>query len=206
MANTIVKRFILLLSITVMGSCSFVAKNIYGGKTMKVQNAASIKNWMQHNHFDTSTLFTVQPKLYTAYFFEHFKTPILYNSYGKFINSGACYKTFDDFLLQLTYVDKFKAVDKQVLDDNPTFSEIFNPLVNIRGASINIAGVQDNCDFILVLPFALALGNKMQVTDLKKYYKAANTNKNVVIKVVFINLDKQQWWGSEWNKNIRMRI
>ena len=187
-------------------SCSFVTRTTYGAKKMKVQNEYSIKSLVQKYNLDTTNICSLKPSNYLEYFVEYFETPILFNNNGKFVSSGNCYKTFDDLLANLTYTDKFKIAGINRNEDNPTFGAIFNPLVNVQGQPINSNQLQANCDFILVLPFALALGNKIQVTDLKNYCKAAKTNKNVVIKIVFVNLDKQEWWGDEWNRKIKIDI
>jgi len=61
-------------------------------------------------------------------------------------------------------------------------------------------------DFILVLPFAKFFGNNLQVKDLKKYYNSAINNSNARFKIVFLNLDKQEWWGKEANEKINISI
>lgn len=64
--------------------------------------------------------------------------------------------------------------------------------------------LQKNSDYILIIPFAIFLGKKLQVKDLKKYYYSALTNRSATIQIVFLNLDKQEWWGEEWNKKINI--
>jgi hypothetical protein len=59
-------------------------------------------------------------------------------------------------------------------------------------------------DYILIIPFAIFLGNKVQVSEIKKYYLSARRNRYATIKIVFLNLDKQEWWGKEWNQKIKI--
>lgn len=48
--------------------------------------------------------------------------------------------------------------------------------------------------------------NNLFEVDKDDYYYAIRSNKNCTIKVILVNLDKQEWWGREWNKKIRINI
>ena len=64
----------------------------------------------------------------------------------------------------------------------------------------------ESYDYILLLPFAKFMGSRSKENKLKDYYKAVQSNKECRIKVIIVNLDKQEWWGKEWNKKIRINI
>lgn len=81
-------------------------------------------------------------------------------------------------------------------------NELFYTLQGNRRLTIEASDV----DFILILPFAKFFGNKLQVKDLKKYYYSAVNNTNAKFKIVFLNLDKQEWWGKETNDRINITI
>lgn len=59
-------------------------------------------------------------------------------------------------------------------------------------------------NYTLFLPFAKYEGNWVQVSELRKYYNAAINAENATFNIVFLNLDKQQWWGEEWNEKIKI--
>jgi hypothetical protein len=61
-------------------------------------------------------------------------------------------------------------------------------------------------DFVLILPFAKFYGSNLQIKDLKKYYHSAMNNANAKFKIIFLNLDKQFWWGKETNDRINISI
>jgi len=63
-----------------------------------------------------------------------------------------------------------------------------------------------DADFILILPFAKFFGSRLQVKDIKKYYYSAMNNRNTKFKIIFLNLDKQEWWGKEANDKIIIPI
>ncbi|MBS1758769.1 MAG: hypothetical protein JST23_01500, partial [Bacteroidetes bacterium] len=63
-----------------------------------------------------------------------------------------------------------------------------------------------NADYFLFLPFAKWLGNRIQVKELKRIYNSAMFNMFSRIQVVFVNTDKQEWWGREWNDKINVNF
>ena len=81
-------------------------------------------------------------------------------------------------------------------------NKTFYSLTGIRLSLINISAY----DFILVLPFAKFFGSNFQIKDLKKFYNAAINNPNAKFKIIFLNLDKQEWWGKEPNDRITILI
>jgi hypothetical protein len=62
----------------------------------------------------------------------------------------------------------------------------------------------DSTDYYLILPFAKYMGNWSQVKNLRKFYKAALNNSSSNIQIIFLNLDKQEWWGKDWNEKIQI--
>jgi hypothetical protein len=104
-----------------------------------------------------------------------------------------------------------KAIKKE---DGPVMSrdtvsfdlfEFFRQFSRLDGSAASLESTKE-ADYVLILPFALYLGNRLQVQDLKKYYRAARRNMRSEIKVIFLNLDKQEWWGPEWNRKIDISI
>lgn len=61
-------------------------------------------------------------------------------------------------------------------------------------------------DYILLMPFAKFIGARSNENNLKAYFNAVRSNNRCRIKVILINLDKQEWWGKEWQNKIRINI
>jgi len=81
--------------------------------------------------------------------------------------------------------------------------EIEKKILSLTGEPFHkISSPED--DYTLIVPFAVFLGDKLQLKDLKKYYFSSISNRFAKIKVVFLNLDKQEWWGEEWLKKINI--
>jgi hypothetical protein len=92
---------------------------------------------------------------------------------------------------------KFEEIEKTMIANKDTIMmnlfEVNNMLYYLNGSKRGSIKT-DGYDFVLILPFAKFYGNKLQVTDLKKYYHSAVKNPNAKFKIVFLNLDKQEWW------------
>jgi len=85
------------------------------------------------------------------------------------------------------------------------FYELNDLFYSLNGSKKGVTQTLDY-DFILILPFAKFYGSKLQVKDLKKYYHSATNNRNAKFKIIFLNLDKQEWWGKEANGRINIFI
>ena len=85
------------------------------------------------------------------------------------------------------------------------FHDISRLFYSLEGNKLNVIEIA-NYDFVLILPFAKFYGNNLQIKDLKKYYQSAINNPNAKFKIVFLNLDKQEWWGKEANDKINISI
>ena len=104
---------------------------------------------------------------------------------------------------------KIEELKKKAISKKDTirmnFNEINNLFYTLNGSKRGKIKTSDY-DFILILPFAKFYGHRLQVKDLKKYYRSAANNPNAKFKIVFLNLDKQQWWGKEANNKININI
>jgi hypothetical protein len=85
------------------------------------------------------------------------------------------------------------------------FHDISQLFYSLKGEKLNNIEIADY-DFVLVLPFAKFYGNNLQIKDLKKYYRSAKKNSNTRFKFIFLNLDKQSWWGKDANDRIDISI
>ncbi len=80
---------------------------------------------------------------------------------------------------------------------------ITNVIRSFTGESVTDKLPKDY-DYLLVLPFAKYEGKWSQVRNLRKYMKAAKLNTKATVKILLLNLDKQEWWGKEWNDEIKI--
>jgi hypothetical protein len=85
-------------------------------------------------------------------------------------------------------------------------TSIMKTLYTLKGEPINKDSQDNSYDYILILPFAKYFGNNIQVKDLKKYSLAAKKNESSKIKILFLNLDKQNWWGEAINAKVKISI
>jgi hypothetical protein len=215
--------------------CSFIDRTVYGAKKPKTENYRSIYRWLQRNNFDPDNAVTVSPDHFYDFVPKLFDSPLLFDQHtGTFLavgfsNGKYCPKGVDKTLMTIKpfqglfskpdsfiiseYVSlpsgaSLKEVDKYEKQKDTAFLNLNELKTYLRTLNGDTASQLFNSDrdYILILPFTLYFGNRLQVSELKKYYKAALGNKNSRIKVIFLNLDKQQWWGEEWNKKINIII
>ena len=222
------KYFFLLFIVLITYSCNGIAKLGYGAKKPKSQNEISILNWLNHHHFSNANVVSIHPESYYEFFVSYNQTPMLFDrktgnyvaagfSNGKFCPKGvdqifaSIYPYFllnprpDDFLISQITIKKNDSVLKLSDTVKIHLSNFCTGMYDLKGKPFDYKE-HDKSDYILFLPFALFLGNRLQVEDLNKYKRATELNKHSTIKVIFLNLDKQQWWGSEWNKKISIGI
>lgn len=221
-----------LLSFFISG-CSFIAKLGYGAKKPKTENEHSIKNWLTRYNFSTENLFTVAPEYYYEFIPGLSQAPLLFDTKtGNFLaigfnNGKYCPKETDkSFSSILPYFllkekpDSFLIAETieipkggSVKDENNYIRkkdtihlnlQLIQKKIKLPGG--NAANVTNNNeDYILVIPFSLFFGNKVQVQEMKKFFQSAQLNRFASIKTVFLNLDKQEWWGEEWNQKIKIK-
>jgi hypothetical protein len=225
--------FFAILIISIFAGCNFIARQGYGAKKQKIENRESIEDWLTERGFSKENVVCVGSEHYYDFATGLPQAPLLFdNATGNFLaigfsNGKYCPKDVDksfskilpyylmnqkpdSFLISETRIvppgvsikdKKNFAVEKDTL--TLTLSTIVLPLKTLTGEKIkNLSKHGD--DFTLVLPFAIFLGDKLQVEDLKKFYFSALQNQFAKIGIVFLNLDKQEWWGKEWNEKIKI--
>jgi len=228
------RAFIFILLNILLSSCTLISKIVHGSKSPKVENQETVTNWLKKHHFSYLNTATVTPDKFYNYILSLFKTPLLFDySTGNFLavgmgNGKYCPQDVDKVINNISpYQTLFtkpanyfisKSYQYSSVHENnndvksikvdtsylhlPAFIEIFRTL---NGKPYKFT-TEDKPDYVLVLPFALFLGSKVQLSDIKKIYRAATNNKNAKIHTIFLNLDKQEWWGEEWNKKIQISI
>lgn len=227
-------RFLLLpfLSLLLFG-CSFIAKLGYGAKKQKTENEQSIKRWLFKYDFSSENVYTVAPEYYYDFIPGLSQAPLLFDTKTGnllaigFTNGKYCPKETDkSFSTILPYhllkekPDSFIVAEIIEIPKGGSVKDLKNYISRkdtlqlnlqvlekkikvISGTTVNSLAVKE--DYLLVIPFAIFLGKKVQVREMKKIYLSAQLNRFAKIKTVFINLDKQEWWGEEWNEKIKIK-
>ena len=211
--------------------CGFIAKKGYGVKKQRTESQESVKIWLGDHGFNADDVYSVAPQDYYNFIPGLSQAPLLFDTHtGNFLaigfsNGKYCPleidRSFSSILpynLIMKKPDSFLISRKIVIPkgvsikDAHKYPEESDTLLlsidYIRGALKTLAGetisdkLFDKENYLLVIPYALFLGNKLQVKDLKKVYFSAQANQFSKIKIIFLNLDKQEWWGDEWNNKI----
>jgi len=216
-----------------MWSCNNIARIGYGAKKSKAENKISIESWLEEKGFSRKNVWSISPEHYYDLSFGLPQAPMLFdNKTGNFLAVGFadgkyCPKEVDkSFAAVLPYnimkekPDSFLISERIIIPPGGSIQnkesyvkekdttvlkigKIFPSLRDLSGNEI-IPGTMVDADYTLLLPFAVFLGNKLQVEDLKKFYFSALQNRFSRINIVFLNLDKQEWWGKEWNEKIKI--
>jgi hypothetical protein len=50
------------------------------------------------------------------------------------------------------------------------------------------------------------MGSTFQTHDIRKNTNAIKDNTKARIRIILVNFDKQEWWGSEWIDKIKLEI
>lgn len=225
---------LLLLLIFFFASCNTIARKGYSAKKQKTETPETIKAWLTKQGFNTDQVFSIAPEYYLEFALGSQSAPLLFDlKTGKFLalgyaNGKYCPKDIDksyanvlpypllkvkpdSFLVSesLEIPAGYTTKDKDKLRHH-TDTTVFT-LEKIRGLIRTLNGepvtemAGGEADYILILPFAIYLGNRIQAKDLKKYYYSALSNRFSKILVAFLNVDKQQWWGDQWNHSNTMK-
>ena len=227
------KLFFLIVITSFFYGCASIARIGYGTKKVQVENEQTIQNWLTEKGFNANNVVTVTPENYYDHLYGLPQNPLLFDRVtGNFLaigysNGKYCPKDVDksfssvqpynllkekpdSFLISETtsIPQGYSIKDKDKFEKKQDtlslkFYELSSKFRTLTGEPVEKL-LKTETDYALVIPFAIFLGKKLQVKDLKKYYYSALTNRSATIQIVFLNLDKQEWWGEEWNKKINI--
>ena len=227
------KLFFLIVITSFFYGCASIARIGYGTKKVQVENEQTIQNWLTEKGFNANNVVTVTPENYYDHLYGLPQNPLLFDRVtGNFLaigysNGRYCPKDVDksfssvlpynllkekpdSFLISETtsIPQGYSIKDKDKFEKKQDtlslkFYELSSKFRTLTGEPVEKL-LNTETDYALVIPFAIFLGKKLQVKDLKKYYYSALTNRSATIQIVFLNLDKQEWWGEEWNKKINI--
>ncbi len=223
------KQLILILFIGISSfQCNFITKKVYGVKKPNTENEKTISSWLLKNRLPNENIVCMKPDSFMLHFVNYSSSPLLFDvQTGNYVSAGFidgkfCPKDIDivfntimPYYLLRPRPDNFITTHWKVIKDKDSvnensgkdFLDLYSharSMTDLRGKEFLIG--KDSSDYILFIPFALCFGKRLQVKDLHKYYKAANSNQRSKIKVVFVNFDKQEWWGDDWNEKLQIMI
>jgi hypothetical protein len=191
-----------------MSSCSTVARIGYGAKKPQVENFNSITKWVNAKRFSTGYIIASKPAPFWNSFLAIGTRPLIYTKSGELIFPQAldgkfCPKDFDSYLQQLKPPSQnaYSVINttgigytKQTAFDS---LQSTTQLLDGKPFVLNKEWVQD---YIIVIPFAKFLGNRVQVSEIKKWLKGISNNNTTRFTIIYLNFDKQEVWGEEWIK------
>ena len=218
-----------LLSVLFLTGCSQSAfvRTIYGVRKSKIESTTSISEWVQKHGFSKAKVYTLDPEFFFESVIHGYNSSFrIFTKKGEFLSVGYsddgqffCPRDFDDYIRKLphyaqlvpkpgNYLTRKKSTPgnpDSTITIYPNLSELNTMIRELNGDKATIP-MDYFTEYILVMPFALWKGDRLQVKELKKYYNAAidNDNKAVRFQVVLLNIDKQEWWGEEWNRKINI--
>jgi hypothetical protein len=220
---------LLLLVIFFTVSCNIISKNRYGIKKQRVETPERINDWLISRQLNTENIFTIVPEYWMEYSLLTQNAPLLFDKHsgrflavgftnGKFdpVNSNKLFADIlpypllnvkpDSFLISRTTIisEGYSLKDKgkfSTLYDTTyiTLNNIRQVIRTLKGAPVTVQ-LEEDVDYILIIPFALYLGNKEQTKAINQYYYSALANRFSKIRILFLNLDKQEWWTDQWKK------
>lgn len=213
-------RIILLIAVVAFTRCSTIKKEHITKPGIETKN--SINHWLKKNDlFNNFYIITLAPEFYFNF---NLSTkigikPIVYSSKSKLImlyngctrdscmeNVGAYINTIKPFSISAIERMNNTLGKKDSLGfEDISFQSLNIYLKTLDGKNVEFPSNPD-VDYYLILPFAKFFGDKKQVKDLQSFSKLAQTNKYSKFNIVLLDMDKQKWWGKEWNDKIDFSI
>lgn len=220
---------LLLLVIFFTSSCNFISKNQYGIKKQRVETPEKIKGWLSSRQLNPENVFTIVPEYWMEYSLLTQNAPLLFDKHsGRFLAIGFTNGKFapanpeklftdilpypllkinpDSFLISRTTIipEGYTIKDRDKFTNRYdttyiTLNNIRQVIRTLSGASVTVQ-LEEDADYILIIPFAIYLGNKEQSKTVSQFYYSALTNRFSKIQILFLNLDKQEWWSEQWKK------
>lgn len=108
-------------------------------------------------------------------------------------------------ITQIENLNKTSGKEDSLGFEDISFQSLNGYLKTLDGKNAE-SPVNPDVDYYLMLPFAKFFGNKKQVKDLLSFSNSARTNKYSKFIIVLLDMDKQKWWGKEWNNKIDFSI
>jgi len=189
----LIKLSMLMMSMLLL-SCSPIVRFMYGIKKPKIENEKSISNYAMK--IDMS-----KGNIYSLSFEDYIKTLDLinkkvpevwiFNREGNFVPYGeawACNASAFDFIKNLSDSVNYQS------QNNPSFNSLPFRLKDLNGNNVEI--VLSDANYHVFIYWAKFAG-KLNKDHVKVWENQALDNSKTKIKVYKVNMDFQEYWGSE---------
>lgn len=187
-----------------MIACRPVLFLVNGVKKPKVENAASIRNYLQHSSIQNGRHVISS---YNGFLSNNVDLGL--TTIHIFSREGRSVSVFDhatnscgpDPVPMIRNMNKEQAY--AISSDSLVLDSITNRLLLPDGSRFQYRRA-DSVDFVAVITWAKWIGKKVLDRDVGSCLQAVADNKQAVFDVIIVNLDKQAIWGRENLEKVKM--
>lgn len=214
------KKTLLVVSAALIFGCSIIKTEHI--KPPGIENERSINRWLKSTQLldNDYIVLTLAPEFYFNFeFSSKIKfTPLFYpfKSRSILVYNGCTTKICMNQLRSFTeginpstmynpdvIKDSILTIEKGLSFEKVVYESFANYFCTTKGEKYTLH--QDSLlDYYLILPFTTFFGTKTQIRDMKSFLTATYSNTKSKFKVILLNMDKQEWWGKEWNEKIEL--
>ncbi len=194
--NMKIKQLFAICSIAVIflisfSSCQGILKKIYGIKDPEIENENSIKKIALKYQLDTNNIVSVNSNDFLHELNgKSIPDAAIYDSKGNYIEYRAsdtsCNAGLFEFIPNLSTKNNYNKPDSAKLGTE------LKKFLKLDGSTIKNSEVSD---FYVLIYWTVWTG-KLNKDHIKVWEDAAKNNKNASIKVIKVNLDLQEHWGT----------
>jgi hypothetical protein len=212
------RKMILISAVIFFACCKVIKNTTIGTAPPRVEDEHTVLDFLMKERIKPSKIFSVTPDSFYGVLTYLSYSVLVFDKWGNHLSFGDksgkyCYQTLPDSLSALQKMSNPNICNYSVAirlnfspgSDTPTsrldtipmhlnsFSHKFH---DFKGGAIEYRA-DSSTDYIIVFPFAIYYGNKIQTKEIRRYIKAAFHNRSVKFEIILFNLDKQRWWGQE---------
>lgn len=187
-----------LILLVFLPSCkTFILKSLYGIKKPKFESERSIIKYASKKGLLQDNIFTLNQDDWTwavqnISFAKSIPDIMVFDKNGnllKYREESQCNAQAFSFLLSLTKESKFE------YDSLLTMKDLTIKLKDLKGNNASFT-INDSTDYYVFIFWAVWIG-RLNKDHVKEWETDAHNNKNCSIKVVKVNMDKQEWWDKK---------
>ena len=189
---------VLFILLVFLPSCkTFILKSLYGIKKPKVESERSILKYAFKKGLLQDNIFTLSQDDWTwavqnISFAKSIPDIMVFDKNGnllKYREESQCNAKAFSFLSSLTKESKFE------YDSLLTMKDLTTKLKDLKGNNTSFT-INDSTDYYVFIFWAVWIG-RLNKDHVKEWETDALNNKNCSIKVIKVNMDKQEWWDKK---------
>lgn len=215
----------------ILTACSLISRTVNNIREPRTESPESVIAWLRSQGIDNYEVFSVEPQHFFDAVLLYQRRKLIFNRLGKVAELGAnntgvvCHIRTPDEVRNLRpgfspfteyLVERYRLLKPGKEYKNEEYTEetdtIYYNIDSVNQYLYTLDGKKASIekdllsDYTVIIPFAKYYGTTFQTADIKKYLKAIHSNKHSRFKVILLNLDKQAWWGKEWNEKIQLNL